>query len=100
MNHGGVPGGVMPMIKHRAVDKSGVPVYQPANAAGAYQPLMQFSQQQFVPVTREYYICDSFWDGGGSDLLGVGAEGGWAFFKSRPTVNSIKCVLKRKKQYD
>ena len=49
--------GVMPMgIKHRAVDKSGVPVYQPTNAAAAaasYPQLMQFSQQPFVPVTRE-----------------------------------------------
>ena len=47
--------GVMPMsIKHRAMDKSGMPVYQPTNAAAAsYPPLVQFSQQPFVPVTRK-----------------------------------------------
>ena len=45
----GVPG---MMVKRPAVEKGGMPVYQPA--AAAYPPLMQFAQPPYMPaVTRK-----------------------------------------------
>ena len=42
------------MVKRSAVDKGGMPVYQPAGPA-AYPPLVQFAQQPYMPaVTREF----------------------------------------------
>ena len=41
------------MVKRPAVEKGGMPVYQPA-APAAYPPLVQFAQQPYMPAaTRE-----------------------------------------------